>query len=223
MSNPLEDLRKSLDLSDSPSELSRGVGSILANSHDDIEVRQLYLEWAIDQWCNLELKRYVHVFKECFEKLSKLSTWFEYNDMDNYGKVVYWGEGFKAIAHEDQNLSFVFVQGTEEETEFSRTPFTIYRYWEMCPEDDLGYGPEAWSDCPDGKYGFGPDRPTIEWLVEHQGTKYNDCRDGAFIAELSRFKDTVGEYTIHRYTYFTHALFNLRGLLDALECEEQHE
>ncbi len=220
MNTPSQELRKSMDLSDGPDEFSRGVGSILANSHDELEVRQLYVEWAIDQWCHTELKRYIKVFEQCFEKLTNLTDWFEYNDMDNYGKVVSWGEGFKAIAHEDQNLNFVFVEGREAESEFVRTSFTIYRYWKMCPEDDLGYGPEAWSDCPNGKYGFGPERPTIDWLLEHQGTKYNDCRDEAWVAALSRFKSTIDGNMIHRYTYFTHALFNLRGLLDALEREK---
>ena len=200
------------------SGFSEGIGMALANYHDEPHVRQLHVEWAIDHWAAIELGRYAYVFDNIFKHMTDDVT---YNDLDCTAQIVDW-EGAQAIAHQDQNRNYVYARKPSPEgsdgsemsrilrhMDFASGEFRIYRYW-LVPRDDEereGHSQE-WADYPPGKYG--PSRPTLEWLIENKGTKYNDLRDGAWIASLDPLGTAHG--IIGRYHDFKAALFNLDTL-----------
>ena len=196
-----------------PSELSEGIAQVLAHSHDDEYVRQLYLEWAIDHWAAIELRRYAGVFDRCF---AAMTGPVQYNDDDCDARKVCWPDA-QALVHEDQNRNYVYVRKPppEKENPVFREFFGpagelhIYRYW-LVPKDDEERDShwQEWADHPPGKWG--PDRPTLDWLIEHKGTTYNDCRDKAWIASLGTLGTESG--MIYNYGDFKHALFNLSTL-----------
>ena len=180
---------------------SRRIARLLSKSHEDPDVRKLYLEWAIDHWCAAELKRYLEVVDRCHRGI-KSKVAIGYNDLDNKASLIKWGTDYRAFSIEDQNTNFVYVRkslGVDwaringlAEAQFVTEEFSIYRYWKSPSR--------RWEDH----------EISLRALLKSKGTTYNDLRDRAWIASRSLF-ELGAEHGMmcERYHSFTHALFNL--------------
>lgn len=199
-----EEIKKALDKNEQlkynnrfgPDRFSRDMAAMFAHNDEELEVRQLHLEWAIDRWAEIELQEYVDVFNRCYEKLSEWKGKFQYNDLDNCSYIVDLGEEYRAFTCEDQNRNFLYI---DADNIWNKSQLSIYRYWKRPSK--------KWRD----------NEVSLKHLIENKGIKHNDLRDRAWIINLDPMEIGRPNGIIYRYSDFKMALFDL----DCLEISLQ--
>lgn len=227
-----------------PTALGQLIAQVLLSQEEDPECRELTLEWAVDYLVGAEVSQAVKEFDSSYGTLRAMPERFE-GAGDTEAWTIPWESKkgvCRAIVVEDQNLNLVFVRRdipSLPELDRLRSALhgfdpskelRIYRYWKMPTDEeraewtaerlmlDPSWVTQHFSDCPDGAYGYGPNRPTLDWLIEHDGTKYNDCRDAAFVARTPEMGHPEGR-TLGNYRTIRHAMFEIHSLSVSLEVE----
>jgi len=205
----------------SPTAMSELAAHAIYESSDDRECRYLHLEWMVDFFVAADVDAHFSMAMEAYEKLRAgdhgEDNQFEYNDLDCYAFTVPWEKEERAFADRDQNKNYLYVLSESADlSSISRAlgegrNLRVYQYWDVKPDDPDDDHGGTYSDCPDGEYGYGPDRPTLEWLVEHDGTKYGDCRDRAFVVRTPGVSGRA-DHTVYKLMAIKWALFNINSL-----------
>lgn len=218
-----------------PAAISKVVAHALLGSSDDRDCQWLHLEWAIDYFVGHDAVMKFPEAMQCYRTLAKedhtVDNPFVFNDLDNAAFIVEWPGDWVAYAMSDQNVNYVYVlKEVEAERDLNaeleellrdfnrKRQMRVYEYWNVKPGDPEECYKPHYSDCPDGEFGYGPDRPTLEWLIEHDGTKYNDCRDKAWIVRTPSLAGKDG-HTVWKLTDIRHALWNIEQLHTVLQIE----
>jgi len=211
-SDQLEGLRVSKVKSRVVGEFSKAIAKQFANSHEDEDVRRLYVEWAIDHYVALELEHYVPVADKIIEALMRNGS-KEYNDLDNDAFMVPWKEEYLAFAIEDQTTNYLYVRRPGELQETTKEElyksglelmpvFIVYRYWK-----------------PPLSKRWGDNQVSLRMLKKNKGTTYNDNRDAGWIMQLPFARGYAENGMIDNFSDYEHALFNLRMLVREFEEE----
>lgn len=209
----------------SPTAMSELAAHAIYESSDDRECRYLHLEWMVDFFVAADVDAHFNMAKEAYEKLRAGShdqaNQFEYNDLDCHAFTVPWGKDEQAFAHRDQNNNHLYVLSERANlSELSRAlgegrNLRVYQYWDVMPEHEE----DRWTNDPHEYADLGgqydPERPTLEWLVEHDGTRYGDCRDHAFVTRTPGISGRA-DHTVYKLRVIRWSLFNINTLWTAL-------